>query len=421
MISGKLFQIWPLATLLAISAGFLPLLSSGQVTDNPSYSPNTPAIKFSGVWLTGSFQDIETHFPVGRKFTLLFGDTSGAELSRKILSMIRSEAKEGGARLVDCVAPDDFRPEASSGRSYVMACSINYEHVDCLEIGGVFKIMAEVGFDLVICDFSTRSVVVCLPGRVLYTDISPTLEISPGQKEAVLQNVYSQMLPEQFMKICKAHGPEIIGMDAAGVTDVKLFDEALETLPDHLKERHQAYFANVASSNFYEATGLPLLPYSRGSEMVFIAMQENLVDVTTSSINNEEGEGGQKFVLKKPIYEMELIIPAFQTTTATSNAIGRVVQNSAYSRITIKKGSDVIYTSQHDGNVQNTIPRGSSSQTPWLAYSDAVNEMFYGAAKKIKTSMSGKQRNQDSPMLVINPSGVKSMFIDCAPWAIVKN
>ena len=385
-----------------------------QNNSNDKYS----LIKYSGVWLTGTYQDINRHFPVGKTHTLAFGNQGGNELSKKILERIREEAISGKGRLIDSIAPDDFRPEAASGKSYVMACSINYEHVDCVEIGGVNKIMGEVGFDLVICDFSTRSVVVCLPGRVMYVDVSNSPNISDDKKEAVLNNIYNEMLPKEFIRICKAHGPEIIGLDSAGVSDVKLFDEAFAILPDHIKERYQSYFGNIAASNFYEATGMPLLPYSRGSELVFCGMQEDLVDATNSVINSEQGAQGQRFVLKKPTYDVELLIPAFQTTVATNNEIGKVVLNCAYSRITIKKGDIPIYTSQHDGNVKNMIPRGSSSKTPWLAYSDALNEMFLGAGKKIKTAMTGKDKKQESPKLLVNSSGIKSMFIDCAPWVL---
>ena len=300
-----------------------------------------------------------------------------------------------------------------------MACSINYEHVDCVEIGGVYKVMGEVGFDLVVCDFSTRSVVVCLPGRVMYVDVSKSPNISEDQKITILNKIYMEMVPKQFLKICKAHGPEIMGLDSAGVTTVSVFDEAMKVIPDHLKDRYESYFANLAGSNFYEGAGLPLLPFSRGSEMVFCAMQENLSDATNSVINNEESADGVKFSLKKPLYELELTIPAFQTVAATSTDIGKVVQNCCYARITIKKGGETIYTSQHQGNVQNIVPRGSSERTPWLAYSDALNEMFFSGAKKIKALISGKSIKKENPLLIINPSGIKGVFVACAPWTIV--
>ena len=388
--------------------------------DTTSSVDSHSLIKYSGIWLTGSFNDANHHFPVGKTHTLSFGNSGSNELSKQILAQIRQEAVPGKGRLLDCIAPDDYRPEASAGRAYVMACSINYEHVDCVEIGGVYKVMGEVGFDLVICDFTTRSVIVCLPGRVMYVDVSKTPSISDEQKTSILNNIYTEMVPKEFLKICKAYGPEIIGLDSAGVTNVTLFDQALSVLPDHLKERYESYFSNVAASNFYEATGMPIMPFSRGSELVFSGMQENLVDATDSVINNEEGTNGQRFILKKPRYDVELTIPAFQTTVATNNDIGKVVQNCSYARITIKQGDGVIYSSQHDGSVQNLIPRGTSEKPPWLAYSDSLNDMFFKAGKKIKGSMTGKDKSQESPMLVIKSSKVKSMFADCAPWTLIK-
>jgi hypothetical protein len=44
--------------------------------------------------------------------------------------------------------------------------------------------------------------------------------------------------------------------------------------------------------------------------------------------------------------------------------------------------------------------------------------MFLGAGKKIKTAMTGKDKKQESPKLLVNSSGIKSMFIDCAPWVL---
>ena len=408
--------------LTAIASIWVAFFSDSSAQDNLQQPVDQSSqIKYSGVWLTGSFKDIDRHFPIGKAHTLAFGSGSGNELSKKILSLIRAEAVPGKGRLIDNIAPDDFRPEAAAGKSYVMACSINYEHVDCVEIGGVNKVMGEVGFDLVICDFSTRSVVVCLPGRVMYYDVTKSPSISEEQKASILNNIYSEKLPKEFLRICKAHGPEIIGLDSAGVTDVKLFDEAMAILPDHLQERYQSYFGNVAASNFYEATGMPLLPYSRGSEMVFCGMQENLVDATNSVINSEEGDQGQRFILKKPLYSVEIIIPAFQTTVATSNDIGKVVLNCSYARINILKGESTIYTSQHEGNVQNTIPHRSSNKTPWLAYSDSLNKMFLGAGKKIKAAMNGKNKEQESPRLLINSESIKKMFFDCAPWTLAAN
>jgi hypothetical protein len=382
-------------------------------------SDQTP-IKFAGVWLTGRNADADKYFPIGKKHTLKFGSEEGNVVSRKILAEIRKEAVPNGKRLIDAIAPDDYRPEASAGKALVMACSINYEHVDSKRIGQRKPfIMAEVGFDLIICDFSTRSIVACLPGRFERNEMAETEDISEAQKEQILDQIYTQEMPAQFIKICKAHGPEIMGLDSAGVTKVTVFDEAMKVIPDHIKDRYESYFANLAGSNFYEGVGLPLLPFSRGSEMVFCAMQENLSDATNSVINNEESADGMKFSLKKPLYEVELTIPAFKTVTAQATEERKIVQTCCYSRITIKKGEEIIYTAQHEANKQTRIPTGSSQETPWLAYSNALNEMFFSGSKKIKSLISASSKKQEKPLLIINPSGIKGVFVACAPWSIV--
>jgi hypothetical protein len=151
---------------------------------------------------------------------------------------------------VDALAPNDYKPEAKAGKALVLACAINYEHVDGVRIGGITKVMAEVGFDLVICDFSTRAVVVALPGRVMLVDADPANNPSQQKKTQLLQRLYRESVLKQFVKLAQERGPEIIGLDAIGVTKVTVFDEAKKILPEWMKEKTENYFGNVAGSNF---------------------------------------------------------------------------------------------------------------------------------------------------------------------------
>lgn len=392
-----------------------------SVKAEPEAAPLLDPIKYGGVWLSGNFADADKNFPVGKAFTQrrLPGQGGSDDLAAEILQALRKAAKPGGRRLVDALAPNDYSPEAKAGKALVMACAINYEQVDALRIGGVTKVMAEVGFDLVICDFSTRAVVVALPGRVMLVDVDPSNKPSEQRKKMLLQRLYRESVLKQFVKLAQDRGPEIMGLSAAGVTKVTVFDEAKKVLPEWMKEKTENYFANVAGSNFYEGAGLPLLPFSRGNELVFCSMQENLSDASEAAIKSNESGGGERFTLKKPEYEVELVIPAFRTVTATATDAGKVVQNCAYSRITIKRGDQVVYTSQHDANVQNIVPRGSSEAVPWLAYSDALNDLFFKGSKQIKTKISGARKKQDNPQILIEPGELKNLFLDCAPWSLV--
>ena len=372
----------------------------------PGYGEENP-IKFSGVWLTGKASEAELNFRVGRKFAAQFGDDSNVDLSRQLLLQLRAKAKPGGKRLVDVLAPDDYSPNARLGRALVMACALNYEHVDSVWVGGIRKVIAEVGFDLLICDFSERTVVVSLPGRVMRTDVTKGA-LTEAKKAELLDRLYRKELVEHFAKLAESRGPEMLGIKTAAVTKVTFFDEARKTFPDWLNRRAEEYYANFVGSNFYEGAGLAMLPYSRGNEVVYCAMRENLADAGRLAENSqkEAGNEGTTFVLKKPDYEVELVIPGFQTVTAQTTETGRLVLNCAYARITLRKGDEVLYSEKHDANVKNFILSGSPPSTPWLAYSDATQNLFFEAAKQL--------RKRNSP-------GIRRLFLECAPWTLTKS
>jgi len=380
-----------------------------------------PLMKYSGVWLTGSYSEAKERFPVGVNYALQLADGEGdAGLTQVLLRELRASAKTGGRRLVDALAEDGHVASSTAGEAYLLACGINYEHVESVEIGGVNKVMAELGFDLMVCDFANRAIVITLPGRVIRTDVSKTAKVSEDQKRAMLRELYQNELVKQFVKLASAHGPEIFGIGTIGVTKVTLFDEAVNILPSFLKDRYEEFFSNVAASNFYEGVGIPLTPLSRGTDMLFCGMRVGLSDEQRFVANSEQSKGGGlTFALHRPDYEMELVIPAFRTVTASASAAGKYVQNCCYSRITIKRGDLVIYSSQHEASVQNLIPRGSSEKVPWLAYSDSVNELFFKSSKVIRGQISGPEKKQEKPMLVVKPPLLKQCLMECAPWAVI--
>ena len=378
-------------------------------------------IKYSGIWLSGKYSESEARFPVGKRYALSSAKGEGVpQLSRQLLASLRAVAQPNGRRLVDAVAPDDYAPSTTGGQAFLMACAINYEHVDSVEVGGIHKVLAEVGFDLVICDFSNKAIIATLPGRVMRVDVSKTAKVSEAQKTECLVELYNNELIKQFTKLAQARGPEIFGIGTIGVTKVTLLDEAKAVLPDFLKDSYEEFFSGVAASNFYEGVGLPMTPFSRGSDMVFCGMREGLSDAQKALAESEQEKGGGSvFALHVPDYEMELVIPTFRTVTASSNAAGQIVQNCCYSRISIKRGDLVLYSSQHEANVTNLIPKGSSQKVPWLAYSDGLNELFFKSSKQIKAQLSGPEKKQEKPVLIVKPLLLRRFLMECAPWSIV--
>jgi hypothetical protein len=209
-----------------------------------------------------------------------------------------------------------------------------------------------------------------------------------------------------------------VGLDAIGVTSVAVRDEVKQMSPMQSPGRIEEYFGNIFGASAFDAVAMPVSPFSRGSNMVFCAMQEKLADASDLSVKAAKESGdGVSFTLKKPVYQVELNVVAYRNNTVSSQAgVGRVIQNCAYSRVTVKHGDEVIYTSQEDGNVMNRVPAGSQENKTWAAYLDATEKMFKGAAQKIKSAATGKPANQKEPMLVKRPDELSEMFSACAPW-----
>ncbi len=398
-------------------------------------SPADP-ITWGGLWLTGKLSDMERDFPVGKDYTarMVEGEGGSRELSREMLKALRRKAKPGGKRLVDALAPDDYTPEAKSGKALVLACVVTYEGVELLNHGGSAgsnELEARLDFNLVLCDFSNRSVVAAIPGR-LSGRHSPggTKAISKEMQINALRQLYwrtdkkqssqDRDLLERFTELAGEFGPEIAGLGRAGVTKVTVFDEAKKVIPSHLREKEEHFFSRLAGCNFYDGARLPLIPFSRGNELVFCAMQEKLADASQQALKSNEAGDGVYFTLQKPEYEIELVIPAFRTVTVSAaKNIGKVVQDCCYSRITIKHGEQTIYSAQHDANAQRILASGSPESGYWGSYYSALNLMFFEGAKQIKARLAGQRKKQENPVLVIEPSALREMFLDCAPWSIV--
>ena len=159
---------------------------------------NNNLIKFAGVWIRGNASDAAKVCPVGIKYAMGGGDDEGAAAySRKLLQKIRAKQKPGGLRLIDRVAPDDYLPQAGSGQALVMACAINYEITeDGVLPSGVTGCFGEIGFDLIICDFSDRQVIFSIPCRLVFQEHAK-------KSDSHLIKLYEQHLPQIFMELAE--------------------------------------------------------------------------------------------------------------------------------------------------------------------------------------------------------------------------
>ena len=376
-----------------------------EVAKTPSNNESSPTrttqeIAFGGIWLRGSKADALKNFPIGSRYAMQGGDDKrAAEWSRKLLASLRKQQKPDGKRLVDRMAADDFQPQASSGRAMVMACAINYEHSETTMAAGSRKIFAEVGFDLILCNFADRNVVFTLPGRLQYVDLGS----GPEKSAAMLTDLYETELIAQFSKLATYKWSGNLAFSTVGISKITIFDEARKRFPDWMQEHPEEYYSQLLSSCFSESVGVPVTPFSRGQEAVYFGLREKLCDASTleSKRIQEQSSDGVGFILKKPDYQLELVVPGFQEVIAQRTELGSTGQYCAYSRI-IVKGADgaELSSEKYDGNVTSILTRGDSLQPVWLSSVDATGKMFTDAAGSIKKSKS---------------SALKRMVAECAP------
>lgn len=354
--------------------------------------PSKAEIKWSGLCVRGTFEDAQKNFPVGVQFAA-DGDRS-IKLSRGILGQLRENAKPGGQRLVDRLAPDDYAPKASSGRALVMCCALSYELTDSIRIGKVNKIFAEIGFDLIVVNFSDLAVVMSLPMRVQVIDAG---EPSPEKFAALLQGLYEDDLVKRTVEAANYRWSGDLAFATAGITSVNVWDQAAQEMPEAIRKNAQEHVSRIAAADFFDGASLPVIPQTKGREMVFSLMREELADASRLAAN--QMRQGVSFILREPDYHIELVIPAFQTLPLQKTELAQTVQNCSYARITLKEAEGkTLYSEKHAANVTNLFPLSSRQTSTWLSYQDAMSKLFYEGIKQIRKS-----------------SETQRLFKDCAP------
>lgn len=434
--------------------------SAGGAAIEEAGEPAEP-ISFSGIWMAGREEDWERRFPVAKDVVMLRrtqadGFSKSFELSKALLNAFQASKRGGGNRIVDGLTLS--MGSAKDGRGLVMACVVNHEYTHGRTVGSgkgaVRTVFADVFADLVICNFSNLSVVARVPFRVSRKGI-----VRPGKSEAdagleLLSDIYSIPPNEDFMmggdghkglkywidrkNPLKDNGSErnlqmpihlVSGMVNAAkyaasmtarrkvaIRKVTVMPDAESALHSYFHPFKEEYFASLFSSNFFDGTGLSTLPFSRGDELVFSMMVEELSDANLVGIRSgrEAETRNVKFALSRPDYDLELVIPTFMTVPR-----GDIAQVCAYSRITIKQSDVPIYSAQHDANQQVVLARGTKG-TSWEAYADATSEMFFRAGSQMLKLVDSKDINEPKPVRVVRASELRDFFLWCAPGTIIK-
>ena len=354
-----------------------------------------PLIKFSGIWIRGNATDAEKSCPIG--FRYAFSPTpseSAVTYHKDFHATLVKKAKNQGNRIIDHIGGHDYLPNSATSGAYVMACAVKYEISEQgILPSGHRGSFGEIGFDLIICDFSDRSVVVAIPCRLVMQDHG-------DKNERHLEQLYEKHLPDVFAQLAEAQWNPGLFLKTAGVTHSKVSlptsfkeGEAPEDMvgcPKIILDKHEMISSQIAASRLYDILGIPVQPLSLGEEAVFYGLRENLVnapDLRTKQIL--EKINGNGFVLKKPQYELTLSGAYFRTQKA-----GQANYVSMY-RLTIKDDQGREIFNDTDQAASDGIPiRSANDPILWQYQADASSRMFEKFALEIKNESKKKNGNQ---------------------------
>lgn len=370
-----------------------------------------PCAEFTGIWFYSAIKQNTTkkQFPIG----YVYGPSTSKEVGKDNISNLHKamhagllkERKKDGRRILDYMPEDpeaDFSNSVTSD-SVVFACALNYEHVESQYEAGTgsaySKILAEIGFDLVICNFKDRRILATIPGRVVAIDAVPG-RASQSKKNALLHHLYEKKLIPEFIKLCKAPYSSLMATKTLGIDKIRVDKGALEKIPTNYKaagERsYMAYLSSLVSSSFYSAVKVPILPWSGGGDKIFYVMSERITDTgrvmdeaLKDNVAHEKESGNPEptckdFLLKKPDYTLEVVFPGFLTHTMQSNKFQKQLAFVAFCGLRLKQGDREIIMIKFKDAVSSTYPTDIKLESSWINYEDATIKMLRSAAITLK-------------------------------------
>lgn len=345
-------------------------------------------VMWGGVWLRGSHADRDDFYPVGSQFALQGLDEENSLMakvySRKLFKSLEVTATPSGGRILDRVQNIGLA-KASSGKALVMACAVNYEFYETTKEAGENIVYAEVGFELLVCDFSTRSVVFALPGRMQYKDIWQ------GKKhiKSEIKKIYEDRLPNSFLELAKKKWDGETSFQTLGFGKVDVWEDAKAPMPPAFEKRPEFLLSTLLASTFSKAIDIPVMPYSKGKEAIYTGLVMSRLE-DKDSVTNKESSGPDKdafFVLEKPSYTLNLVIPAYRDVRGEGDGVVDTSLHYAFAKVALTGGAgDIVFDKKYEAGVRRAIGKGERVQSLWLASWDATSKLYKAVAKDIKGS-----------------------------------
>ncbi len=391
------------------SVFFLILFSITALFAAPESKPD---LRFAGVWFyrTLNPEAVAKQFPVGQYYggKRTTADDSVAvkdahsDLAKTIYAQMQSKKKAGGDRLLDHFADGDETMISSQSDALVVACALNYEHVEVqrLPLGNktISKVLVEIGFDLVLCNFRDRRIVSIIPLRAQIVDAMDDIP-TEARKQALLKQLYETEVVRLFVEAAETPFNLETAPKTIGIGEITLHDKAMGKVPESLKDSIKTYYSSYICAAFCQEIGVSVLPYSGGNELLYYTMREQVDDAAQLDVQtalddaadaSATADGVKSFILKKPDYTIDIVIPDFQVQVLSKKKYQRNLGFVAACRITVKNGNKTIFTDKFIDSVQALYTYDVDLGVPWIYYQAATYKMLKNAAKKLSVQKETK-------------------------------
>ena len=160
---------------------------------------------------------------------------------------------------------------AESGR-LVLACAINYEFFEKTVEAGIQVVYAEVGFDLLMCDFTSKDIVFSLPARLQFKDLWE----GEAKVKSEIRKIYQARVPKEFLKLAKKSWNGERSFQTLGFGKVDVWDDAKKKMPGRFSARPEFYLSNLFASTLSKEIDLPVMPYSKANEAIYTGLVHRL-------------------------------------------------------------------------------------------------------------------------------------------------
>ena len=266
--------------------------------------------------------------------------------------------------------------------SLTLACAIDTELVSIEEHDDGFKLVIDLGAQVLLFDYGQMRVVASYPIMVELIDYLPEKPdedlITSRIRDLLLTDKYGANLFDDFSEVLENVEIKQSYGNAMKVTDVIVEEKAFTHLPSQFKEdtaNFQTFVAQSFGKFISKNQGVSILPYTKGS------------DIGSKMALTFSNQDIYELVIPPPDFAVELTIRGFKKVCKEEKASGSCWVYGAYTNINITQPAPgKVYLDEKIKNaVSKVIPKSQKTHEDWPSYQNSLMVLFNNITKEFST------------------------------------